>query len=44
MNRFTRLLLLGVLAVAVVELIVFWPGKYQYSTLQNYWMKTTRSI
>jgi len=35
MNRFTKLLLLGVLAVAVISLISFWPGKYQYRASVN---------
>jgi hypothetical protein len=30
MDRFTRLLFLCALAVGVVALIGFWPGKYQY--------------
>jgi|RhiMethySRZTD1v2_1073278.scaffolds.fasta_scaffold4314584_1 hypothetical protein len=30
MDRFTKLLLAAALAVAIVALIAFWPGKYQY--------------
>jgi hypothetical protein len=30
MDRFTRLLFLCALAVGVIALIGFWPGKYQY--------------
>jgi hypothetical protein len=35
MGRFTKSLLLSAPVVAVVSLIGFWPGKYQYSTAVN---------
>ena len=42
MDRFTKLLFLCALAVAVVALIGFWPGQYQYYTTQGILVRVNR--